>query len=73
MPQRGSWDAWGDSSFVQAELVAGRSYHVRLDHDMRSANMSAFQHFDAYTGGTGGSGGAFFRVNVAELKILSLR
>ena len=72
MPQRGTWDAWGDSSFVRATLVANKSYRVRLEADARSVNMSAFQHFADYTGGTGGTGGAFSRVNVAELKILSL-
>lgn len=72
MPQRGSWDSWGDSSFVKANLQAGKSYRVRLTHDARAVNMSAFSHFEAYTGGTGGTGGAFFRVNVAELKVLAL-
>lgn len=72
MPQRGDWSSWGDSSFVHADLVAGRSYKVHLSHDDRSVNMSAYQHFTAYTGGTGGASGEFFRVNVAALKILSL-
>jgi hypothetical protein len=34
-------------------------------------NMSAFQHFALY-GGMGGSSGAFFRVNVAEVKLLAV-
>ena len=72
MPQRADWASWGDSSFVRVDLVAGKTYRVRLEHDARSVNMSAFSHFNDYTGGTGGTGGAFSRVNVAELKLLSL-
>ena len=72
MPQRADWASWGDSSFVRVPLTANKTYRVRLTHDARAANMSAFAHFEKYTGGTGGSGGAFSRVNVAELKILSL-
>lgn len=72
MPQRADWASWGDSSSVRAPLVSGKTYRVRLEADARAVNMSAFQHFADYTGGTGGSGGAFFRVNVAELKVLAL-
>lgn len=72
MPQRGDWASWGDSSFVRANLTAGKSYRIRLSHDDRAVNMSAFSHFDSYTAGTGGTAGAFFRVNVAELKVLAL-
>ena len=72
MPQRADWASWGDSTTVRVPLTAGKSYRVRLTHDARAVNMSAFSHFAQYTGGTGGSGGTFFRVNVAELKILAL-
>ncbi|HQY61165.1 MAG TPA: hypothetical protein PK141_07220 [Polyangiaceae bacterium] len=72
MPQRADWASWGDSSFVRVTLQAGKSYRVRLEHDQKSVNMSAFSHFNDYTGGTGGAGGAFSRVNIAELKVLSL-
>jgi hypothetical protein len=72
MPQRADWASWGESSTLRVALTAGKSYRVRLAHDARAVNMSAFSHFAQYTGGTGGSGGSFFRVNVAELKILSL-
>ena len=60
------------SSFVRADLTTGKTYRVRLAHDARSINMSGFSHFESYTGGTGGRGGAFFRANVAEIKLLSL-
>jgi len=72
MPQRADWASWGESSLVSAALVAGKSYRIRLSHDGRAVNMSAFSHFADYTGGTGGTGGAFSRVNVAELKVLAL-
>jgi len=72
MPQRADWASWGESSMVRVPLTAGKSYRVRLAHDARAVNMSAFSHFSQYTGGSGGSGGSFFRVNVAELKVLSL-
>jgi hypothetical protein len=72
MPQRSDWASWGDSSFVRVDLEAGKTYRVRLSHDARSVNMSAFDHFRAYTGGAGGRSGEMYRVNVAELKLLSL-
>ena len=72
MPQRADWASWGDSSIVRVNLSAGKSYRVRISHDDRSVNMSAFQHFAVCTGGTGGQSGAFFRVNIAELKLLAL-
>ncbi len=71
MPQRGD-GSWGDSSFVRVNLVAGKDYRVRLGHDRRSVNMSAFDHFNAYTGGTGGKSGPYHRVNIAEVKVLAL-
>ena len=71
MPQRGAWGSWGDSSFVRASLTAGKTYRVVLADDASGRNMSDLLHFAAYTGGTGGSGGAFFRVNVASIKVLA--
>ncbi len=72
MPQVGAWDQWRDSSFVRAQLQAGRSYQVVVDDDDASVNMSAFSHFTRYTGGNGGASGAFARVNIAALKLLFL-
>lgn len=72
MPQLGSWDQWRDSSFVRASLEAGRDYRVVIGDDEAAVNMSAFEHFTRYTGGIGGAGGAFFRVNIAALKVLYL-
>jgi hypothetical protein len=72
VPHRGTWDAWLDSSFVGAELVAGRAYRIVIGHDEAASNMSAFSHFADYTGGTGGTGGPFFRMNLATVNILAL-
>jgi hypothetical protein len=71
MPQRGDWSSWGDSSFVRVNLESGKNYRVTIDGEGGAQNMSAFQHFAAYTGGTGGASGSFFRVNIAELKLLA--
>ena len=72
MPHLGDWDRWGDSTFVRADLTAGTAYRIVIRGDDEVVNMSAFAHFERYTGGLGGASGAFNRVNVAELKILSL-
>lgn len=72
MPQRGTWTTWGDSTFVRGKVTQGKTYRVVISDDARSVNMSAFSHFATYSGGTGGTGGAFFRVNISEVKILSL-
>jgi len=72
MPQRADWSSWGDSSFVRGTLVAGKSYRIRVTDDVRSVNMSAFDHFRDYTGGRGGTDGAFSRVNLAALKVMTL-
>jgi hypothetical protein len=72
MPQIASWDTWEDSSFLRANLDASHSYSIALLGDATSVNMSAFSHFAQYTGGEGGVSGAYSRVNVAEIKILSL-
>lgn len=71
MPHLGAWSVWRDSSFVRANLVAGKTYNVVIKHDDTSMNMSFFAHFERYTGGTGGKEGAFSRVNIAELKVLA--
>lgn len=71
MPHLGAWSTWRDSSFVRANLTAGKTYTVVIKHDDSSMNMSFFAHFAQYTGGTGGRAGAFSRVNIAELKVLA--
>jgi hypothetical protein len=70
MPHVGAWSTWRDSSFVRANLTAGKTYSIVIKHDDTSMNMSFFAHFARY-GGTGGKDGAFSRVNIAELKVLA--
>ncbi len=72
MPHQPSWSEWKDSSFVLANLTAGTSYDIVLEHDDTSVNMSYFAHFEQYTGGLGGLSGSYSNVNVAELKVLQL-
>jgi glycogen debranching enzyme len=71
MPHLGAWSVWRDSSLVRANLVAGKTYKIVIKHDSSSMNMSFFKHFELYTGGSGGKGGAYSKVNIAELKILA--
>jgi hypothetical protein len=72
MAQAGSWSEWRGSSFVRANLDPARAYRIVVDDDERAVNMSAFAHFERYTGGTGGRGGSFQRVNIAEVRVLPL-
>jgi hypothetical protein len=69
MPQAGSWDTWADSTFVTANLTAGKTYRVVVAQDATSRNMSAFSSFATYAG-TGGAS-EFSRVNISELKLLA--
>lgn len=70
MPHLGSWDRWADSNFVPVDMNAARTYRVVIESHEDYVNMSAFSHFEVYTGGPGGRDGAFNRVNIAELKVL---
>ncbi|MFO0659941.1 MAG: hypothetical protein U0165_08950 [Polyangiaceae bacterium] len=72
MPQLGSWDSWGDSSFVPVDLDPTHNYSIELLGDDTTVNMSEFEHFATYNGGEGGTNGPFSRVNVAEIKVLAL-
>lgn len=72
LPQTGAWDAWRDSTFVRVTLTAGRSYRVVIAQDERAVNMSAFEHFSRYTGGTGGRSDTSNRVDIAEVKVLAM-
>jgi glycogen debranching enzyme len=72
MPHLGRWDRWGESTFAEVRLDAGRRYRFVITGDDDTVNMSAFQHFATYTAGAGGRDGPFARVNIAELRILQL-
>ena len=45
------------SSALLARIERPGTYTVRLADDPRAINMSAFRHFERYTGGAGGAGG----------------
>ena len=69
MPQLADWGRWGESSLVRFDLEQGRDYRIKVEDGI---NMSYFQHFSSYTGGTGGGDDVFNRVNIAGIKILPL-
>lgn len=71
MPHLGDWSRWSNSNFVPAKLKKGKTYRIVVKSDSRAINMSAFAHFEAYTGGNGGKDGVYNRVNIAEIKILA--
>lgn len=71
MPQLATWDEWRDSSFVPVDLVAGTTYTIVIREDEASGNMSDLQHFALYSG-TGGASGRFNKVNITEVKLLSM-
>jgi len=72
MPHLGTWSEWRNSNLVPVELEANRSYRIVLHNDEHSVNMSSFKHFETYSGETGGSI-PFNRVNISELKLLSMQ
>ncbi len=67
MPQLGSWERWGESSRVEAQLDADRLYRVRITEGV---NMTFFEHFVPYTGGIGGGPAPYNRANIAALRLL---
>lgn len=71
MPHLGDWSRWAGSSFLPVALEDGKSYRVVIGGDEGTVNMSAFEHFELYTGGLGGEQGAFNRVNISALKVLA--
>ncbi len=72
MPQRGTWNSWGDSTFVPVTFEAGRRYSLVISDDPAAINMSAFSFFAGFTSGVGGVSGAYDVVNIFELDVLSL-
>ena len=79
MPALGTdWSVWKESTLFRVSLKKGRTYRIRIGSDenvpRRAVNMSAFSHFETYTGngGLGGTGGALNDVNIASIKLLAL-
>ncbi|EYF00361.1 MGH1-like glycoside hydrolase domain-containing protein [Chondromyces apiculatus] len=72
MPHQGQdWSQWRDSNLVAVNLTAGQSYTLVIREDERSGNMSDLGHFLLYNN-MGGASGRFNKVNIAEVKLLSL-
>jgi hypothetical protein len=71
MPHLGTWDRWEDSNFVAVELQAGVEVRVVISADEQTVNMSAFDHFQIYTGGLGGVDGEYNYVNIATVRVLA--
>ena len=69
MPHLGAdnWDRWGESSFFNVELSAGKTYKAVIKD---AFNMSYFEHFVPYTGGAGGGTDVYNRANISTLKFL---
>lgn len=72
MPHLGQWDRWSGSNFIRVELLEGERYRLVVRQDEYAFNMSAFEHFESYTGGIGGASGPFNDVNISALKVLYL-
>jgi len=70
MPHLGNWDRWSDSTFMRATLDATKTYRITIDSAPPTRNMSAYAHFDTYSG-AGGQSGELGHVNIAELKLLA--
>jgi hypothetical protein len=68
-PHRLNWDDWGTSTLVAADLVAGRSYEITIED---APNMSAWSHFEAYTGGNGGGRSVTNSVNLSGVRLMAL-
>ena len=69
MPQLGSWDMWGDSSFVSVDLEQGQSYSIQISDGW---NMSYLAHYRTLNGNGGGDNPYNF-VNISEMKLLFIR
>lgn len=69
LPQLGTWDAWAESTPVEADLDANRVYSLRLEDDW---NMTHLAHFTDYTGGLGGGAGTYAMANLHAFRLLPL-
>ncbi|HET6629429.1 MAG TPA: hypothetical protein VFG91_06620 [Woeseiaceae bacterium] len=62
----------GRSSPLRVHLRAGVRYTVTLSSDFRAVNMSAFQHFERYTGGAGGKTGPRNQADIVAVELRPL-
>jgi hypothetical protein len=70
LPHTGDGEVRASSSFTTRLDRPGR-YRVRLVEDSRAVNMSAFRHFERYTGGAGGASGARNSAQVLSLEVFA--
>lgn len=70
MPQSGSWQRFDLSSGVQARLVAGQTYTIRISEDPYSRNMSYLERNDDYTASLGGGRAPYNFANIADVELL---
>lgn len=68
MPHLGAdnWDRWGESSFLEVELTAGKTYKAVIKD---AFNMSYFEHFKNYNIGDGVGTIAYNRANISTVKL----
>jgi hypothetical protein len=72
MPQSGDAKRWDLSSPVLADLEAGIEYHLLLDEDVVSRNMSYLSQNARYTSWPGGGETAHNRVSIASIQVQNL-
>jgi hypothetical protein len=65
-------DTQGRSSPLRMDLREGVRYTVELSSDLRAVNMSAFQHFERYTGGAGGTTGPRNHADIVAVELRPL-
>jgi hypothetical protein len=61
------------SSWLTARVERPGTYRVRLVDDAHAVNMSAFRHFERYTGGAGGASGPRNGAEIVSLEVYSRR
>ena len=66
-----AWDRFLPSSPIRATLETGHTYRILVTPDARAPNMSAFAHFERYTGGHGGREGPVDRIELRAIEVLA--
>lgn len=65
------WGQWRASNLIAVNLTAGKTYSLVIREDMASGNMSDYEHFATY-GGAGGQAGRFNKVNISDVRLLTM-
>ncbi|MEI8340849.1 MAG: amylo-alpha-1,6-glucosidase [Verrucomicrobiota bacterium] len=69
MPQSGDWKRYDFSSSVNADLIPGEDYTIRISEDEFCRNMSYLKSNERYTKAPGGGAASYNYVNVAALHL----